>query len=121
MIKLDSFERAFFGCALWSSTDESNEQGGEPLDKNYSISDIAEETILKLKADCDSFREMNAELLEQAGDSEQNGHDFWLTRNRHGAGFWDRGYSKAVGNGLTESAHVFGEVNLLVHDGKVYC
>ena len=35
-------------------------------------------------------------------------HDFWLTRNGHGAGFWAGDY----GNGevLTEIAHAFGNV-----------
>lgn len=48
-------------------------------------------------------------------------HDFWLTRNRHGAGFWDGDYEKADGEKLTELAHSFGEINLYVgDDGKIY-
>lgn len=118
MIKLDSFELGFFECALWSSNDESDEYGGEPLDKNYEVGDIAEETLLKLKAECDSFREENAELLAQAGDDSQNGHDFWLTRNGHGAGFWDRGYGP-VGDKLSDACKKYNEVNLYVQDGQV--
>lgn len=41
--------------------------------------------------------------------AEQIGHDFWLTRNRHGAGFWDRGLG-ALGERLTHIAHSMGEV-----------
>lgn len=50
---------------------------------------------------------------------EQHGGDFALTRNRHGAGFWDRGYGE-VGDRLTEAAHAFGEAWLIVtDDGEV--
>jgi len=37
-------------------------------------------------------------------------HDFWLTRNRHGAGFWDGDYEEGVGKVLTDIAHSFREV-----------
>ena len=50
----------------------------------------------------------------------QAGHDFWLTRNRHGAGFWDRGLGER-GQRLTDAAHVYGESYLSIgDDGKVY-
>lgn len=41
---LDTFTKVYIETALWSSTDESTPQGGEPLDHNYSASDISEET-----------------------------------------------------------------------------
>ena len=47
-------------------------------------------------------------------------HDFWLTGNRHGAGFWDRGYG-ADGDTLTEAAHGYGDVDLYVgDDGQIH-
>ena len=53
-------------------------------------------------------------------DKDQAGYDFWLTRNHHGAGFWDRGLD-GVGRALTDAAHVYGEVNLYVGDnGRIY-
>jgi hypothetical protein len=49
------------------------------------------------------------------------GHDFWLTRNGHGAGFWDGDLSEDVGNALTEAAKKFGECHLYVgDDGQIY-
>jgi len=54
---------------------------------------------------------------------ERHGEDFALTRNRHGAGFWGRGYGE-VGDRLTEAAHAFGEALVIVtDDGEVlsYC
>jgi hypothetical protein len=121
-MNLNSFQRAFLVAALWSTNDESTEQGGEPLDANYDISDFSTEALNKLLADCDSFEESNANLLELAGDREQNGHDFWLTRCGHGCGFWDRGYDKFVSKALTEACGRYGNVDLYVgDDGKIHC
>lgn len=114
--KLDRFTIAYLECALWSSTDEADPAGGQPMDSNYSIDDCTQSFLRQAAADCLVFQRDNAELLEHAGGEEMDGHDFWLTRNRHGAGFWDRGYFKPIEDGLTDAAHAFGEVNLYVID-----
>lgn len=118
---MDAFLRGYLECALWSSTDNADESGGAPLDENYGIDDFAPEALEAAKADCEAFQEANADDLEATGaDDDQNGHDFWLTRNRHGAGFWDRGYGE-VGERLSEAARVYGGVCLYAgDDGKVY-
>lgn len=120
------FLRAYIECALWSST-ECNEDGdmGEPLDANYSEDDIAPATLETMREECADFQESNARLLAQAYatgsyDESQAGHDFWLTRNGHGAGFWDRGLG-ATGEALTRDAKVHGYVDLYVgDDGLIY-
>ena len=49
------------------------------------------------------------------------GHDFALTRNRHGVGFWD-GDWPVYGDLLTKLAHSFGEIELYVSDeGEIEC
>lgn len=71
-------------------------QCGKPLDRNYDISDIAEESLAELKIDVLNFVQVNEELLELSGlNDEQIGHDFWLSRCGHGAGFFDR-YSQTT-------------------------
>jgi hypothetical protein len=118
--RLSKFQQGFLEAALWSSTDNADDSGGEPLDKNYDISDIDPKTLASLLKDCDDFCEENAELLARAGDDEQNGHDFWLTRNGHGAGFWGRD-SGAVGDKLSDACKPYGSVDLYVgDDGKIY-
>ena len=120
---MDAFLRAYLETALWSSTDEQ----GQPLDANYGVDDIAEESVRNAAVDCLAFREDNAADLASVGrgrgewtDMEGHAHDFWLTRNGHGAGFWDRGYG-AVGERLTVAAHVWGPSDVYVgDDGKVY-
>lgn len=45
------------------------------------------------------------DLLQAAdvlGDFQHVGHDFWLTTQHHGAGFWDRGLG-TIGDRLTEA------------------
>jgi hypothetical protein len=108
----DAFTQAYIEAALWSSTGDD----GEPLDAQYTPGDIAPRTLQQMQSDCEAFQYHNADALAQAGDNAQNGHDFWLTRNRHGAGFWDRGYPSAIGNALTDAAHLAGDVNLYVGD-----
>ena len=122
---MEPFAEAYIACALWSSTDEE----GNPLDANYNISTIAPECLQQMQADCANFEETNALLLErwysECGESPQGaGHDFWLTRNCHGAGFWDRwtgGFQARIGQDLTEAAHAFGSCYLYVgDDGLLY-
>lgn len=109
------FTRAYVECALWSSTDDNS----EPLDSGRDYSNIAPATIADMAEDCGQFQSDNAELLAGLDDA-QSGHDFWLTRNRHGAGFWDRGLGE-VGTKLTDAAHVWGSYDLYVgDDGLIY-
>jgi hypothetical protein len=84
---METFFDAYVTCALWSSTDESNSQGGEPLDANYSAADIDAGTLAEMREHCERFQSQNAADID--GNEAQAGHDFWLTRNGHGAGFWD--------------------------------
>jgi hypothetical protein len=113
---MDKFTEAYVECALWSTNDESDPQGGDPLDKNYSVEDINPDTLAWMEADCKRFQEENA--TDIVGREEQAGHDFWLSRNHHGAGFFD-GKWGAVGDILQERAEAYGEVCLYVEDGKI--
>lgn len=116
------FIDAYLECALWSSC-EYDEDGnnGTPLDDNYDIGDIAQSSLNIMVDDCNQFWDENESILEKYLDrSERLGHDFWLTRNRHGAGFWDGPYDDADGRALTEAAHVYGECYLYVADDQVH-
>lgn len=109
------FVASYLEAAIWSSTDQS----GNPLDRNYDVKDFTPEAIKEAINDCNDFIASAEELLRQHGDQDQNGHDFWLTRNGHGAGFWDRGYGKD-GEELTALAQTMGERHIIVGgDGKL--
>jgi hypothetical protein len=122
---MNNMIQAYLACALWSSTGDDD----EPLDKTYSIEDIDLYTKLKMGRDV-----QQAETLADAfvpnwrsyWDDEQFGHDFWLTRNGHGAGFWDRAPTRnteqdEIGEKLSTIARSFSGVDLYVgDDGRVY-
>ena len=121
MTDVDTFTQAYIAAALWSSSNDE----GIPLDNLDA--EIAPMLIERAVADCATFQRMHADLLAQAYASElgydesQAGHDFWLTRCHHGAGFWDRGLGD-VGDKLTEAAHATGNADLYIgDDGLIYC
>ncbi len=115
---LDEFTAAYIECALWSSTDDN----GEPIDANYDVDSIDPQALHDVIVDCREFTTAYRELI--AGQESQAGHDYWLTRNRHGAGFWDRGddvYPESVREYLTRISHEAGSVDVYVgDDGQLY-
>lgn len=113
---IKAFINAYMVCALWSSNDESTPEGGEPLDKNCNIKDIAKSAYAKMVKDCAAFLKANESDLTGL-EASQCGHDFWLSRNGHGAGFFDRDLGEK-GDRLQEAARKFGECNLYVGDDK---
>jgi hypothetical protein len=116
MTDFEKFKTAYILAMLWSSTDESTEAGGNPLDDNYSREDIDPETMEAIDADCVAFLS-KADISEHG--PELAGHDFWLTRNGHGAGFWDGDWTN--GDALTELSKEFGNLDPYVgDDGKIY-
>jgi hypothetical protein len=121
--ELDEWQLQYIETALWSSTDESREDGGDPMDANYSLADLAPETVQAMAADCDRFRERAGDWLDEHDDPTMAAHDFWLTRNGHGAGFWDGDWPR-YGDALTAMVGWrtdFAEVTLYVgDDGMIY-
>jgi len=124
--QLDDFTRAYIEAALWSTNDESTPAGGEALENNYGLDDIAPETLAKIVADCAKFQAENAAdlatfSLHQFKAAVHGGYDFWFTRNGHGAGFWDGDWPEEAGERLTAASEKFDEVWLYVgDDGNIY-
>jgi hypothetical protein len=114
--KLDTFTRQYIETALWSTNDESTPSGGEPFDANYGIDDIHPDTLAKMVADCAGFQDSFGELFTDSEELSQAGHDFWLTRNRHGAGFDDGDWPEDIGERLAEASRKFGGQNLYIGD-----
>jgi hypothetical protein len=126
---LDEFTEAYIEAALWSTTDTDNEDGDSCLDAKYSASDLAPETLAKVIADCAKFQRDNAQWLTdenltygKCSVSRQAGHDFLLTRNGHGCGFWDGDWENEAGEALSRASKGFGEVDFYAgDDGLIYC
>jgi len=108
------FLRHYVITALWSSTDDE----GSPLDDDYDVDDLAPKTIEKMRADCAQFHVANRRHYTDIGRAA---HDFWLTRNHHGAGFWDGDYPEPEATLLTDAAQAFRECDLYTgDDGQLY-
>lgn len=120
---LEAFINSYLTCALWSSTYGEDMQS---IDEDYSIEDIAPKTLEIMQKDCANFWEqfrdqiLNAKTRNPENNAGRAGHDFWLTRNRHGAGFWDGDWPKELGEELTKAAHIEGSFDLDVWDNQVH-
>lgn len=119
--QVDQFIDGYVDCALWADcwpteaetlTNESWESGGR---EHLTIRPDARE---RMAQDCRAFCvEAVSDLVlyadERNFDPAQGsaysyaGHDFWLTRSGHGAGFWDRGLGE-LGDRLTDAAKRYG-------------
>jgi len=105
-------------CFLWAETDDN----GIPWEQSNAT--VSPELIERLETDWALFREQ-AEALGFAAEEHcarmlhpdcdgdawnAAAHDFMLTRNGHGTGFWDNGrWQEPWGNQLAELAESFGE------------
>lgn len=130
---IDTFIEAYVEAALWSETDKRDGVNEDvALDQNFGPEDVAAASMVQVRETCTDFVKANWSDLQAAetlGDyaargewtgAERAGHDFLLTRNHHGAGFWDRGLGD-VGDRLTEACRPYGEVYWYVgDDGTVY-
>ncbi len=112
---LNDFFDAYVTCALWSSNDE----GGKPLDASFGREDIAPSALIRMRDDCHGFIVRASMKIRRNWNADSAGHDFWLTRNGHGAGFWARG--EPDGPLLTKYAEEYGPCDLYVgNDGSIY-
>ena len=113
---MDNNLKQYIQTALWSSIDED----GESLDDRFSEADLSDEAKVRAENDWMSFLKQSGDLVEGL-DLTDVAHDFWLTRNGHGAGFWDGDYEQELGKNLTKLAHTFSKVTLYVgNDGKLH-
>ena len=97
---LDTFLDGYADCATWASGLDS--------------CTIAEESLADMRETCREFLENNAADIAAYCEEfplDYAGHDLWLTRNGHGAGFWDRGLGE-LGKRLTDAAHLLGASDL---------
>lgn len=145
--ELDAVLNAYLSTALWSSTTENEDGETGTFDTHgYGVDDLSDEFVTQAREDVNAFYRTERTALTPYMSPDEAGHLFWLTRNRHGAGFWDKTYhGAAVGHEyynrmgitrdearyrvrfnramerLTACSHAYGSVDLYVgDDGKVY-
>jgi hypothetical protein len=129
---------SYLETALWSSNHSQSDddpQGkdprglrdGDPLDKEYSPSDIDARSLARLSNGVRAFLRIpgvsaaiDAADAQFGQDLEKVGHDLWLTQGGHGAGFWDGDYGddddpSSPAAILTKAAKTLGEANLFTY------
>ncbi|MEK6828593.1 MAG: hypothetical protein AABY15_00565 [Nanoarchaeota archaeon] len=101
----------YLEAALWTEEDEIGPANIE--------SDVHNNAKIDSYKDVKLFMSKAGSLLDGL-DPAQVGHDLWLTRNGHGAGFWDRGLGE-VGDQLTAIAKEMGTKTLYRgDDGQIH-
>ena len=142
---MKGFVKSYIATALWSSTFTLTDSNGEEQE-SYELDRMVDNgkatlsfsMIKKCILDCDKFIDLvdknfmseDAEYILTRTGSDLDylaPHDFWLTRNYHGSGFWERfdwddEDHGNLGEKLTEICHNdFKEVDLYVgDDGRIY-
>jgi hypothetical protein len=123
---IDRFVEGYVAAMLWTESYDSDHS----LCHDYSIKDIHPESMERIRSDCQEFINragnlisLDNHLMAKAAYCESAyphaGYDFWLTRNRHGAGFWDGNWAEHAGKALTDLAHSFGESYVYVGDDNL--
>lgn len=106
---------SYIMAALWSSLDERNMQ---PLDELYWADDLPQSTIDIMADELGRFMAEASQYL-QPHQYRNAATDFWLTRNGHGAGFWDGDWLEH-GDKLDAIARKFRECYLYAERGWIY-
>lgn len=128
----NEFAAAYIKTMLWITNDNSDpDTGGDPLDENFDgkPGEFGPGVWDSIIDECAKFQKENAVDLAcegvtygpDYGQEGRAGHDFFLTRCGHGAGFWDGDWPKEEGKRLTEASQRYGEIYVYVgDDGKLY-
>lgn len=137
-MKLSRFTRSALGTLIWSENDWSNMYDSDNprpflddapgthyangADVPIDDFDFDEEGLLEFSRDCESFWSAVIDLgLSSHGETEQYADDFVLTRNGHGAGFWDGDWPAPADTKLTAISKTYGNVSLYRgDDGRIY-
>lgn len=121
---IEEMVRHYVIAGLWTTPgmdgdlDDDGDQL-ENLDDKYGPEDMSDEAMASIEADCTAFVLSNWSDLRDM-DPAQAGHDFLLTRDHHGVGFWDRGLGER-GDRLTAASHPYGDSGFYVgDDGQVH-
>ena len=119
------FVRQFIETLLWSSLADDETQ----LDEHHGPGDLSPPALALITRECDAFEawmdkrigELDAFVTCSGDPRTQAAHDFCLTRNEHGAGFWDGDWTEPQASLLTEHSHTYGNVDPYIgDDGKIH-
>ena len=102
---------AYLEAAVWAD---------KPDDEDWSNANWSTQALDLAYFECCAFLRL-AKWHIKRWDMEQLGHDFWLTRNGHGTGFWAREFGTEENrDALTELSRTFGPSYVYMADDVLY-
>jgi len=102
-VKENAFIAAYIEAIYFTDTGDMDQpETGAELDADFLRESIVDCLAMFSRIEC----YLSDDNIEQAG------HDFWLTRNHHGVGYWDRPevYGQWESEMLTQVSQSYGEV-----------
>lgn len=101
---------SYFETMFWAEKPDDEDEAY--LDHVWQVDNLAGESLTESEKEVEAFiKRAEAKGIDFSKyRPEQIGHDFWLTRQGHGAGFWDGDYPKDDGDTLTAVSKSFREV-----------
>lgn len=122
--RLDAFTQAYIEAAIFTEAESLGDES------TLAFQQIHHETLARMVIDCAQFQRRTSDLLIDENRTKPStetcalghaGHDFLLTRNGHGAGFWDGDWLEPAATTLTAAAKRFSEMSLYRgRDGAIH-
>ena len=115
--KLRAFVKSYLNSAVWADLEGSIATQCEEFTR-----DAKRRAAIDCRLFLDKILEIHGAkcLLTLLRPEYSTAHDFWLTRNGHGVGFWDRPemYGEEMAKSLTGLAQTFPNVGIFHIKGK---
>lgn len=124
------FVEVYVETAIWSTADAKTSAFLDEL--GFGPYDFSTAAVQQIRADCKYFIatygayfDDDRYLADFDNDDEsafvQAAHDFWLTRNGHGPGFYDGDWREPAAKVLTDAATRMGAFDIEIgDDGKLH-
>ncbi|MEU5425210.1 hypothetical protein AB0H73_06330 [Streptomyces olivoreticuli] len=111
----NEFKQAFMDALLFAV---QHDEDWLP-DRPPTVDGLGALTLAKALNSCTTFERAAASYFK--GRDAEAGHDFWMTRNGEGVGFWDGDWPDPAATIFTVAAHAVGPFELYRgDDGKVH-
>lgn len=112
-MKLDEFTRAYLDALVFTDC-------GPDDPTPFNEDSLSQEMVNQAIEECAAFQKQFAADIAEYGAS-QAGHDFWMTRNGHGVGFWEYDHATPeICDRLDAGARAAGRREIYDNDGLLY-
>ncbi|MFK0015709.1 hypothetical protein [Streptomyces sp. NPDC091027] len=118
---VQAFTLSALQSALWADAmpdEEDGEMGLGDAAQQYDLSDMDEKSREEFLGYCRDFCVSNFDDLADISP-ERAGHDFWMTSQGHGCGFWDGDYPAELGDRLTQASKPYHFDSVWVWDSGI--